>query len=98
MLVGVSYDVVLLLESLLRAKVMRHLLDFVITLVWGVGFVCCLIGFGDGSFRGVWLVACLCGIVIYLITIHRLMQAFLLLITKPLKHRRRVRHKKMKKE
>lgn len=94
MLVGASYDIVLLVEALLGSRVMTLLLDFVITLCWGLGFVCCLIAFGDGSFRGYLLVCCLCGIVIYLITIHRLFRPLLLLITKALQKHRRQRLKK----
>lgn len=82
LLIGVSYDVVLLAERLLGGAVVKHLLDFTAALAWGVGFVCCLIAYGDGSFRGYWLVSTLTGIVIYLITIHRVLHPVLLFITK----------------
>ena len=91
---GAAYDIVVTAEWLLASKPLEHLLDFLSALAGGAAFVCCLIGYGDGSFRGVYLVACLGGIVIYLITIHRVFHLLRKKMTKTLQKRRRKPPKK----
>ncbi|MBQ9229318.1 MAG: hypothetical protein IJ168_10895 [Eubacterium sp.] len=87
----------LFVQRLLGSAVVKHLLDFLIAVAWGLAYVCCLIAYAGGSFRGEYLLLCGGGVVIYLITIHRVINPVLLFITKPFQRLRAQLRKKLKK-
>jgi len=92
--VGLFYDIVLTVQRLIAVRLLWHLLDFLSALVWGIGFICCVIGYAGGSFRGAYVVCCIVGIVIYLATFHRLFNPLLHPVTKKCHQKRRMRPKK----
>ena len=97
LIVGLSFDLNIFMQGLIGARWLSYPMDFLLTLAWGIAFVCCLIGYNSGVLRGEYLLLCGGGIVIYLITLHRLLKPFFTLLLKPVEKLRRFLSKKLKK-
>lgn len=73
---GVCYDMFSILRAVFGSKIIGALLDFIMMIIWAFAYFCTMIGYNNGEYRFYHSAVTVAVFVLYMMSIHKLLNRF----------------------